>query len=161
MTVFEIAAVVVGREHNPGRTPGEFIAEGIGVVGQGGQAAAIGVETGDFTAGVFDFMDDFHGGHVVDAGIDANFVEEDKAFGFDLFVEGLHGGLNVGGGDEIFVEFHTQVGNFHVMDPGQKADDDVGLGDDFFEGLLIFDVELFGDALGVMVDEFFGFADGS
>jgi hypothetical protein len=108
--------------------PGKLVLQGIVQVVGAGQGAAVGVEHGDRAAAVLNVVDHFHGGHVVDARVEADLVEEAEALGPDLGVQRLHLRLDVGGGDHVLAGLDAGVGHLQVVDPRQQRDHHVVLG---------------------------------
>jgi len=128
----------------------------------GGQTAAVGLEGGDLTTVRLDPVDDLHGGHVVDAGIDAELVEEDHSLGSGLFVEGLHVVLDVRRGHHVLAHVDTGPGHLGVELPGQQAHRHVVGGDDLLQPLwLSGDVVGHGRTIGVPGDDVLGLAHGA
>ena len=130
LAVALVAGVVEPGEQHAARAPRELVAVGI-VVGLGRrQTTAVGLEGRDLTALGLDPVDDLHGGHVVDAGVDAELVEEDDSLLLGLGVEGLHVVLDVGGGDHVLAFIEAGPRHLRVELPRQQAHRHVVVGDD-------------------------------
>jgi len=116
--VLQVAGFVAPRQHHPARAPGKLVAQGV-VVGIGGrQAAAIGAERLDLPAGVVHPVDNAHGRHVVNAGVEAHFIEQDDASLPRRAVQRPHLVFHVGSGDQVAPMADALLSHLHVVDVG-------------------------------------------
>ena len=88
-----------------------------------------------------DVVDGDDGREVVDAGVDADLVEDGDAGFLALGVEGLHGGGHVGGGDYVLLLADGGLDDGGVVGVGDQADDEVDLCDLGVESVGVGDIE--------------------
>ena len=148
-----IAGVVEPCQQYPARAPGKFVAEGV-VVGLGRrQSSAIRLEGSDLPTLRVHAVDDLHGRHVVNAGVDAELVEEDDPLFLGPAVERLHVLLDVRRGHHVPACTKACLCNLGVELPRQQADGNVVIGND---GLELFrlgrDIERHWSTIRVAVD---------
>ncbi len=96
-----------------------------------------------------DAVDEAHGLHVVDPGIEADLVEEDDAGGPGFGIEALHGLADVGRRDHGFAVADAGPGHGRMEDVRDEADDHVGAGDFRIQRLLVLEIEAEGGSTGM------------
>ncbi len=153
LPVATITGIVETGEQHSARAPRELVAEGV-VIGLGRrQTATVGLEGGDLAAIRLYPVDHLHRGHVVDAGIDAELVEEDHTLFPGLGVQRRHLVLDVRGGHHVLALLEAGPGHLRMELPRQQAHRHVVVGDDLPEALeLDSDVVGHRSAVGVAVE---------
>ncbi len=160
--VLPVAGVVAPRQRHAPGTPGEFVAQGI-VVGVGRrQPAAVGAEGFDLAAGPVHLVDDAFGRHMIDARIQAQLVEQDDARLPGRGVQGAHRVADVTGREQVRAVLDTLLGDLDVVDVGQQADGDIGLGHEIVQLISVLgDVERESLPARVVADQVLGLAEGT
>lgn len=132
--------VAEGEQHAAG-APRELVAQrvirGLG----GGEPTAVRLEGEDLAACLVDVVDGDDGREVVDAGVDADLVEDGDAGFLALGVEGLHGGGDVGSSDYVLLLADGGLDDGGVVGVGDQADDKVDLCDLRVESVGVGDIE--------------------
>ncbi len=119
LTVSAVASVVKASEQHAARAPRKLVAVGV-VIGLGRrQAATIRLEGGDLATISLHTVDHLHCRHVVDAGVDAELVEEDQALFLGFGVKRHHVVLDIGRGHHVLSLFETGSGHLRMKLPRQ------------------------------------------
>mmetsp|Transcript_7255 Transcript_7255/g.30869 ORF Transcript_7255/g.30869 Transcript_7255/m.30869 type:complete len:504 (+) Transcript_7255:819-2330(+) len=122
LAVLEVAGGVAARLQDAARVPAEFVVERVVRVLRRRQAARHALERRDLSAARLDLLDGLDGRHVVDAGVEADLVEDGYASLASPLVEGLHLGLDVAGGDHVRLVLDAHVRDEGVERLRQHAD---------------------------------------
>jgi hypothetical protein len=144
--------VAAGHQHPAGR-PGELVAERVVIVRRCRQAAAVGLEGDDPAALASHLVDDPHGRHVVDAGVDADLVHDGHARFLGYPIQRLHLVGDIAGCDHRLLLLDTDPGHQRVEIRGHKAHGQISLLDVLSQPGLVLQVELTGLAMGMTVDQ--------
>ena len=116
--VLQITSVVAPCQHHPTWAPGELVAQRV-VVGIGRwQATTVGAERLDFSARLVHAVNDAFGRHVVNAGVNADFVEQNDPSLLCRIVQRPHRVADVTGCDHLLAVVDTLLGHLHVVDVG-------------------------------------------
>ncbi len=159
LAVPAIMGRVLACQQHAARAPRELVAEGIGVGLRRGQPAAPGDELRDPAAAGLHPVDDAHRGHVVDARVDADLVEQDDTRLARRRVELRHRLFDVRGGDHVDAMLETQGSHHGVIRIRQQADRQVGLFDQRLERRRIVGIDLHRAPARVALDQRLGLAD--
>jgi hypothetical protein len=108
-----------------------------------------------------DTVDDVDSVEVVDTGVKTNLVHDGDAGGLGLLVQLLHGGGDVGGGDDVLLGLDGGFDDGGVEGVRDEGDGHVMLGDGGLEGGGVVDIEADGLGVGIVGGELLGRGEGA
>jgi len=147
--------VAAGHQNTTG-CPGKFVSKRIVHCFGSRQPTAIGTKVTNFATPVVNVVNDTHGGHMVNAGIQADLIEEDQAFLFGLGIHGHHFVGHIGGGHQVFPCIRTVTSHHWMKSVGHQTDHQVVFRHQLAQLGLVVEIESHGLAVGVAPNKFDG-----
>jgi hypothetical protein len=122
---------IPGRQDNPPRAPGEFVAKRIVIGLRSWQPAAVRHKAINMAPGALYPVDNLLGRHMIDAGVHPNLVEDNDPGFLGRLIQLPHGRADIGGRHHIFPLGNTFLGQSHMINIGQHTHRQVRLAHQF------------------------------
>ena len=156
LAVLEILrAGLRGHDHVP-RIPGDRVTERIIARLWGGHPASVRGKVLDDPALFLDLVNEPHGRHVIDAGVDAHLTQEGDVLFFGLRVKLLDRLGQIRSRDHVRVELDADLGHLGLEHGRQEVDDNLGVLHQVADHLEVHGVHVPGLPARVPVDAGFG-----